>query len=207
MPPKRSKGALKSGGGAAIAPPLPIRDCLTAEEKKSIRKFITYNWNGEDPSSRVSERVRHLDTDLFIGATLLDDCARSSNQRLVVYGFRLYLKAAFPLLLNQVRHFKLCEDEALLQSWINFTVKGDDGRKKTTESFWTSNFYQDRNDEHLRLKTSLHHPSHHYTFRALRHSWLGERSHMGPFGTFYEEEVLHNTNSNTSSVFGISTAW
>jgi hypothetical protein len=196
MPPRRR---------SPIAPPPPTPSGLTEAEKRELKIFIAFSWNGEDSSSRVSERVRNLDTDLFPGATLLDEYARSNNQRFLVYGFRLYLKETFAVIASQLIKCQLCRPE-IRQKWVDYTIRVDGGRAKSTESFWCSNFYQDRLEEHLRLKTSLQHPSHHYTFGALKNSWYGERSRMGPFGNFYEGDLLYCVVEESASVFGISMA-
>jgi hypothetical protein len=94
-------------------------------------------------------------------------------------------------------------DEAHLNAWQSF-VYTVENMSKNSQVFWEVNFYQDRTEEHMRLKQSLMHPSPHYTFDALQNSWVGERSVMGHFGVLLD--MVHDPITKYSSIFGITRA-
>ena len=95
-------------------------------------------------------------------------------------------------------------DEAHFEFWRVYVYTAGETKPKTSQVFWELNFYQDRQEEHTRLKQSLMHPSPHYTFDALQNSWVGERSRMGNFGDI--KDLVHNPVTKESSIFGISRA-
>jgi hypothetical protein len=196
--------AARKRGREIVAPnPQPIRlPGLSELNIKKAEKYMARNWNGEDPSIRVSPRVKVLNDQLFPGASLIDDCSRSSNRRLLILGLRLTLRETFQAFELGMLNGKVT-DEAHFKAWQTF-VYASEGKQKNSQAFWELNFYQDRAEEHIRLKQSLIHPSPHYTFDALKCSWVGERAKMGHFGNI--NDLVHNSSTNTSSVFGISRA-
>lgn len=189
----------------AVAPdPQPNRlPGMSDSELRIAEKFISRNWNGEDPTSRVSPRAKALDDLLFHGATLLDDCARSSNQRYLILCFRLTIRDTFQAF--QLAMMKsTVVDDAHFEFWRVYVYTVGETKQKNSQVFWELNFYQDRQEEHTRLKQSLMHPSPHYTFDALQNSWVGERSLMGHFGVLHD--LVHDPITKDSSIFGITRA-
>ena len=221
MPPKASGPSIKpvnkstAGGAAGVAASAtkgvrsspqkahPTATGLTEADKKNTERLTAFNWNGEDPTSRVSQRARNLEVLLFPGATLLDDCARSYIGRLLLVGYRLEARSVFMALVGFLKTAGCSENEQLIDNWASFTDKSDK-KGKTTQAYWETNFYNDRADEHMRLKQSLMHPSYHYTLNALYNSLHGVRSTVGPFGEI--SDLLHRPAMNTSSIFGIELA-
>jgi len=207
MPAKSAPKTTTAKAAKATAPAPPSQSAtpltgLTGEDTKFAEKFIKTNWNGEDPTTRVSPRVRNLDVALFSGASLLDDCARSSNMRLLVLGFRFDVRQSFQGLVELMTTSLCCRDRELLQTWASYVDHV--GQKKSSQAFWEANFYNDRFDEHMRLKQSLIHPSRHFTMDALKNSWHGVRTTLGPFGSSFD--MIHNPTKDTSSIFGIASA-
>ena len=88
---------------------------LLDSNMRKAEKFIARNWNGEDPTSRVSPRAKALDDQLFHGATLLDDCARSSNRRYLIVCFRLTNRESFQAFESAMLKGKVA-DEAHLKA-------------------------------------------------------------------------------------------
>ena len=189
----------------AVAPdPQPNRlPGLSDSNIKKAEKVIARNWNGEDSTSRVSPRAKALDDQLFHGATLLDDCARSSNQRYLILSFRLTNRETFQAFQFAMLKSKVV-DEAHFEFWRDYVYTVGETKPRNSQFFWELNFYQVRQEEHTRLKQSLMHPSPHYTFDALQNSWVGERSTIGHFGSL--PDLVHDPITKDSSIFGITRA-
>jgi len=183
-------------------PPRNLTTGLNEQDKKKAAKFIASNWNGEDPSIRVSPRVERLDEILFPGASLIDDCARSSLQKFLVLGLRMRGDRTFDAFINCMRDSKVVPME-YVEAWKDF-IDPEDSRNKSSKHYFDANFYEKRTEEHLRLKLSLMHPSSHYTLDALENSWRGVRSKMGHFGSI--TDLMYDPDSKTGSIFGIKQA-
>lgn len=119
--------------------------------------------------------------------------------------FRMQVRGAFEAFIEMIERNKFVQDSNLLSTWKTFVDTTEhQSRQKSSQGCWEANYYHERVEEHMRLKQSLFHPSHHYTFDALKKSWHGTRSEMGPFGDIAGR--IHTPSTATSSIFGIELA-
>jgi len=157
-------------------------------------------WLGEDKKTRTSSRASSLDKEpnLFPGISTIDDCARSLNSFFLVRSFEFPIKYTFSSMVSLMARFQIVTDQNDFEKWANFkSIKGN-GRSKNQRAFWEYAFYEDRRDEHYRLKWSLAHPSRHFTQQALDDSWQGVRN---SFGHIQMPRCLRTRNS--PHIFGI----
>ena len=176
---------------------------MTADDVKTITRLTERNWLGEVSLTRVSERKGNVDTDIFPGARLIEEYARSFVRKFLVVGLRIPHQQMGQAVVELMGLAKCCRDLQLINEWAGYVVEVErNGRQKTSLSYWASSMYNERSEEHLRLKHSLVHPSHHFTLSALQKSWNGFRSTMGPFGEIEGTKLMHIPGA-LSLVFGI----
>jgi hypothetical protein len=160
---------------------LEIRKKFRMDNIQILEKMA---WLGEDKTTRTSPRASSLDKEpsLFPGISTIDDCARSLNSFCLVMCYNLNIKDTFNAMILAMKQFGIAADVKDFDKWTNFiSNKGKDtvGRPKSQKQFWEYSFYEDRRDEHYRLKWSLAHPSRHFTNEALDDSWLGIKTFEG----------------------------
>ena len=204
MPPKAAAVVNpKQGGGRSPSQRSKKTGLTAADDVKTITLLTERNWLGEVSLTRVSERKGNVDTDIFPGARLIEEYARSFVRKFLVVGLRIPHQKMGQAVVETMASAKCCRDLQLINDWAGYVVEVErNGRQKTSLSYWASSLYNERSEEHLRLKQSLDHPSHHFTLSALQKSWTGARSTMGPFGEIEGTKLLHLPGAE-SSVFGI----